>query len=147
MVVNGSKSGKKPLLPFFFELWSNIKKRRKSTRYRAFSAVFIFLEHFLFLEWSTSLVRMRSPVQIRSSAPETSQKWLVFLWFWGGFCKFTLESCIFVDLMDETGGLCQRSVNPCWGKRLENACATGDFRLLPVSTICQFADGFMADRP
>ena len=57
MVVNGSKSGKKPLLPFFFELWSNIKKRRKSTRYRAFSAVFIFLEHFLFLEWSTSLVR------------------------------------------------------------------------------------------
>ena len=26
MVVNGSKSGKKPLLPFFFELWSNNKK-------------------------------------------------------------------------------------------------------------------------
>ena len=26
MVVNGSKSGKKTLLPFFFELWSNNKK-------------------------------------------------------------------------------------------------------------------------
>ena len=25
MVVNGSKSGEKPLLPFFFELWSNNK--------------------------------------------------------------------------------------------------------------------------
>ena len=74
MVVNGSKSGKKPLLPFFFELWSNIKKRRKSTRYRAFSAVFIFLEHFLFLEWSTSLVRTRSPVRIRLAAPVSSSR-------------------------------------------------------------------------
>ena len=26
MVVNGSKCGEKPLLPFFFELWSNNKK-------------------------------------------------------------------------------------------------------------------------
>ena len=42
----------------------------------------------------TSLVRMRSPVQIRSSAPETSQKWLVFLWFGGGFAGMGAPSCV-----------------------------------------------------
>lgn len=55
MVVNGSKSGKKPLLPFFFELWSNNKKTAEKhkiqcifRRFYLFRALSLFgVEHVL----------------------------------------------------------------------------------------------------
>ena len=55
MVVNGSKSGKKPLLPFFFELWLNIKKTAEKDkilclfrRFYLFRALSLFgVEHVL----------------------------------------------------------------------------------------------------
>ena len=51
------KAAKNRYYHFSLNCGQIIEKRPKSTRYSAFSAVFIFLEHFLFLEWSTSLVR------------------------------------------------------------------------------------------
>ena len=55
MVANGSKSGKKPLLPFFFELWLNIKKTAEKDkilclfrRFYLFRALSLFVvEHVL----------------------------------------------------------------------------------------------------
>ena len=55
MVVNGSKSGKKPLLPFFFKLWPNNRKTAEKhkiqcifRRFYLFRALSLFgVEHVL----------------------------------------------------------------------------------------------------
>ena len=78
------KAAKNRYYHFSLHCGQIIKKGRKSTRYCVFSAVFIFLEHFLFFEWNTSLVRTRSRVQIPLSAPQENHK---ILWFFLYFCR------------------------------------------------------------
>ena len=51
MVVNGSKSGEKLLLPFFFELWSNNKKTAEKHKIRC-----IFRRFYLFRALSLFVV-------------------------------------------------------------------------------------------
>lgn len=82
------KAAKNRYYHFSLNCGQIIEKRPKSTRYSAFSAVFIFLEHFLFLEWSTSLVRTRSRVQIPLTAPKKTTKY-------GGFFLYLIQNKVF----------------------------------------------------
>ena len=75
------------------------------------------------------LVRMRSPVQIRSSAPETSQKWLVFLWFWGGVCRNACSALHLSDPLASKSGFCPKPCPKFACAALEKPCVAGSFKL------------------
>lgn len=72
MVVNGSKSGEKPLLPFFFELWSNNKNTTEKhkllcifRRFYLFRARSLFVvEHVLGKEQTAVKRGSRTPSKI-----------------------------------------------------------------------------------
>ena len=81
MVVNGSKSGKKPLLPFFFELWSNNKKTAEKhkimwlcRRFYEYRALSLFgVEHVLDKDEVTS-----SNLVISSRKKHSQQRGVLF---------------------------------------------------------------------
>ena len=85
MVVNGSKSGEKPLLPFFFELWSNNKKTTEKhkllcifRRFYLFRARSLFVvEHVLGKDEVTS---SNLVISSRKNVPYNEGR---FFWSWG----------------------------------------------------------------
>ena len=103
MVVNGSKSGKKPLLPFFFELWSNNKKTAEKhkilcifRRFYLFRALSLFgVEHVLGKDEVTS---SNLVISSRKNVPYNGGR---FFWSWGASPSKSTpnkEECFFLPL-------------------------------------------------
>ena len=103
MVVNGSKSGKNPLLPFFFELWSNNKKTAEKhkilcifRRFYLYRALSLFgVEHVLGKDEVTS---SNLVISSRKNVPYNGGR---FFWSWGASPSKSTpnkEECFFLPL-------------------------------------------------
>ena len=111
MVVNGSKCGEKPLLPFFFELWSNNKKTAERHK-----ILCLFRRFYLFRTLSLFAVEhVLGKDEVAGSNPANSSKENHQIWW------FFYYICAIYCVPKKSGkcsqNICRRIADDFWQKR------------------------------